>query len=124
MYLLQCVNGNLEPTTKPYIKYPADTKSNTTIVLNQDTSFSYLFTDQLLSSVNNYPNLDELFSTYRAQTASGAHVSTFGRNAQARGDDGKLYSKYNELSTPYVLYNWEVRFHAPMQLADSLLKSQ
>jgi len=31
---------------------------------------------------------------------------------------------YNELKTPYALYNWELFFHTPVILADKLSKSQ
>jgi hypothetical protein len=32
--------------------------------------------------------------------------------------------EFAELSKPYTEYNWELGFHAPMQVADALLKSQ
>jgi hypothetical protein len=34
------------------------------------------------------------------------------------------FAKYNELSRPYSLYNWEIGFHALMTLVDRLLQNQ
>lgn len=48
------------------------------------------------------PDLDEMFGLY---SSSGGSV-------------------YNELAAPYSIYNWELFFHTPAMLADSLSKSQ
>ena len=40
------------------------------------------------------------------------------------GYKDKGQTSYNELKQPYSLYNWELCFHAPMQLVDHLLTTQ
>jgi hypothetical protein len=34
------------------------------------------------------------------------------------------YASFNELSQPYTLYNWEMGFHGPIELADHLHQGQ
>ncbi len=76
--------------------------------------FYHSFIHDLLSQLTT-GNLDDLFNYYLTVTDK---IDAYG------GYLGKDGSSYNELKSPYALYNWEAGFHAPMQLVDRLLKSQ
>jgi hypothetical protein len=81
-----------------------------------------------LYDVNAYPavtelntgDLDELFNYYRRLYPNlGDMLPAFGGYSGAGGQ-----TSYHELTQPFALYNWELCFHAPMQLVERLLKSQ
>jgi hypothetical protein len=78
--------------------------------------FSHSFVHDLLSKLMT-SNLDGLFDYYLTQVAD--KVDAYGGGTDANGN-----VLYHELKRSYSLYNWEAAFHAPMQLVDSLLKSQ
>jgi hypothetical protein len=65
--------------------------------------------------------LRAVFEIFRTNLDVGA---AFGFADTEQGADGKKYPTYNELAAPYALYNWEVGFHAPMELADALFQNQ
>ncbi len=75
--------------------------------------FHHGFTHNLLGALN-LGGIDGLYDAYRQLPAS-ALDDAFG------GNPGSVF---HELKRPYALYNWELGFHAVMQLADRQLKAQ
>lgn len=67
----------------------------------------------------NTDNLDDLFKYYQGLSKEEIKQA-FGHYV----DEEDNQPSYNELKLPYSLYNWEVCFHAPMQVVEHLLKSQ
>jgi hypothetical protein len=76
-----------------------------------------------LTNANGYENLDKLFGTFGEQSPD-VQSSAFGEGSSAIASNGNRYYQYDEMSTPYSIYNWEVGFHAPMELAEILFNSQ
>jgi hypothetical protein len=99
--------------TEPYFEVP-----KTGVTVHQDgtvLSFSHSFVHNLLSKLMT-SNLDGLFDYYlKVPDKNDAYGGVSNTNGNA---------PYHELKQSYSLYNWEAAFHAPMQLVDSLLKSQ
>lgn len=87
--------------------------------------FSHPFAHELLGHLGD-SDLDALFSYYAEKTDPGKPTTLTQDPAEAYGLHGSLDGKplYNELRRSYALYNWEAVFHAPMQLADRLLKAK
>ncbi|MBC6436132.1 hypothetical protein FM036_45015 [Nostoc sp. HG1] len=79
-------------------------------------NFYHPFAHELLSKLMT-SNLDGLFDYYLNQVTD--KVDAYGGRTDVNGN-----VLYHELKRSYSLYNWEAAFHAPMQLVDSLLKSQ
>jgi hypothetical protein len=75
-------------------------------------TFYHPFVHELLGKLMT-GNLDALFSYY---------LNNVSDKADAFGADPKAI--YHELNRSYSLYNWEVAFHAPMELVDRQLKAQ
>jgi ABC toxin-like protein/neuraminidase-like protein len=92
-------------TTLPNIKY-----------INSTTSepFYHKYASQILSQLLATDDPTDVF-TFLSNIQDTDYATAFGRNAN--GD-------FHEQNNPYALYNWELGFHAPMLLADRLLKSQ
>lgn len=78
----------------------------------QQANFYHPFVHELLGKLT-ASNLDDLFDYYLNGVSD--NDDAFGHDADAT---------YHELKRAYSLYNWEAAFHAPMLLADRLLKSQ
>ena len=102
-----------EQTTSVKVHYPEK-------LSKQDLGFYHPFAHQLLGTINT-GNLDTLFDYYLNKipdnkiTVEPGKLDAFGADTD---------TTYHELKRSYSLYNWEVAFHAPMQLVDRLLKSQ
>jgi hypothetical protein len=82
--------------------------------------FSYSSISNILSSLN-ADKLDDLFNYYSALYSSPPSAEMEYAFGSYHDEDNK---SFHELKQPYSLYNWEVCFHAPMQLVEYLLKSQ
>ena len=80
------------------------------------SNVSHPFVHELLSSVTT-GGTDELYTYLREKV-----VDTNSAFGAFLNDEAK--PSYNELKAPYALYDWEVAFHAPMQVADRLVKAQ
>ena len=80
------------------------------------SNVSHPFVHELLSSVTT-GGTDELYTYLREKV-----VDTNSAFGGFLNDEAK--PSYNELKAPYALYDWEVAFHAPMQVADRLVKAQ
>jgi hypothetical protein len=80
------------------------------------SNISHPFVHELLSSVTT-GGTDELYTYLREKV-----VDTNSAFGAFLNDEAK--PSYNELKAPYALYDWEVAFHAPMQVADRLVKAQ
>lgn len=76
-------------------------------------NFRHAFSRELLGSLNHINGVDEMYAYYQGPT--------YDKN-DAFGSDAQVV--YHELKRPYALYNWEIGFHAVMQLVDRQLKSQ
>ena len=107
----------------PLVQYDQQPGANSKsqIMLTKTTSFvfNHTFVDPLqkyVNVVNNAKAVGDLYGQF-ATLSAAAHVA---------GDDpfGKTKEGYNELMSPYALYNWELGLHAPMALIDGLLQAQ
>jgi hypothetical protein len=121
IYSLQAVDLS-EP--KPYKSEPFFEVTQAIVEVKIEANvdkvkFYHPFVHNLLSKLM-MSNLDGLFDYYLTQlTDKTEKDDAYGGETDANGN--KLY---HELNRSYSLYNWEAAFHAPMQLVDSLLKSQ
>ena len=77
--------------------------------------FYHPYIHDLLGRVSD-ENLDRLFGYYQDPTATAVDMN------EAFGADAK--ATYHELKRSYSIYNWELGFHAPMQIVDRMLKAQ
>ncbi len=62
-----------------------------------------------------FPDFEEFFKNNTKDFKFGQYTNS------KKTSSGKIY---HELKEPYSLYNWELFFHTPMALADSLSKAQ
>jgi hypothetical protein len=100
-----------------------DTDAQLAITEQQSYTFSYLSIYKLLSALNT----DQIGNLYKYYlTLYDINDSTKEKMADVYGAyyDDKGQPSYHELKRLYSLYNWEVCFHAPMQLVDRMLTSQ
>jgi len=114
IHSLQATNNDL-----PFlIKTPPHFSDGTTSVVlnygNSQLNFYHPFIHELLGKLIT-GSLDALFAYYLNFNDPTEKDDAYGGNGTAQ---------YHELKRAYSLYNWEASFHAPMQLADRLLKSQ
>ncbi|MBC7816723.1 MAG: hypothetical protein IAG10_07540, partial [Planctomycetaceae bacterium] len=96
--------------------YFSDRETTSTFKYGSEFIFAHQFTNRLVAdlSTRGLPGLFDVF--HRLQKESEEE------KGNAFGSDSK--AKYHELKRPYSLYNWEAAFHAPMLIADRLLKSR
>ncbi|KAK6511383.1 putative Insecticidal toxin complex protein TccB2 [Arthrobotrys musiformis] len=110
----------------PSVTYPTDpklaTKSSIQITSNKQYTFNHTFIDPLLKRINTTNNLAGIyddFSTLSVAANENIPDDPFGRSKLR-----DVSNSYNELMSPYGIYNWEFGLHAPMTLIDSLLNAQ
>ena len=85
---------------------------------NEHISFYHVFSNNLLSKINSQ-DLKDFFSYNLSDSIDRS-------DAFGSFDDDNITATpeiYHELKRPYSIYNWEMFFHIPMLLADSLSKS-
>lgn len=125
IYSLQAVGGStaaFDPTQRPYVQYPRTAPSTSTLQISKASlGFYHPFSHTLLSIANATDDINPLFTEYRAEYTTDQ--TDFGLSG-SETVDGQTYPTFNELSKPYALYNWEVGYHAPMEIADALLRNQ
>jgi hypothetical protein len=99
-------------TSPPYVSYASGLHGSEVrffgINPSWDESFSHNFVHFLLGTLSSAEDLNDLFEYYDKTLPVSFVGESFG--AEARGT-------YNELATPYAVYNWELTFHVPMALA-------
>lgn len=88
------------------------------IGLNPSEKFFHSFLPDLLGKVTQ-TDLSNLFGF--KVTDPNIKVDTFGGYDEDK--DTNTPQTYHELKRPYSIYNWELFFHAPMMLANSLSES-
>jgi len=76
-------------------------------------SFSNTWASGLLGTLTSTNDLNTLYAAISTLTSS-----------DALGQVGSSGNTYNELARPNSIYSWEVGFHAPMALVNSLLNTQ
>ncbi len=112
----------LSTDTEPYF---VDNTTSVTVSYQETTArtFYHPFIHELLGKLMT-GKLDDLFSYYLTIYLTNQNYFFPAKydKADVYGADDKVI--YHELRRSYSLYNWEAAFHAPMQLADRLLKSQ
>jgi hypothetical protein len=81
--------------------------------------FNHPFVHQLLGKLN-AEKLDNLYSFYSNITNDDDIKDAYGFNES----DEFGFAPFHELKRSYSIYNWEAAFHAPMLLADRMLKAQ
>jgi hypothetical protein len=111
-------------STAPFI---ADTESGTIGVItipdsSSSIGFWHPFAHGLLGKLTT-GGLNDLFKYYVDRYSNGTFIENDDTYGENRTSDAEK-PQYHELKRPYSLYNWEAGFHAPMLLADRLLKSQ
>jgi Tc toxin complex TcA C-terminal TcB-binding domain/Neuraminidase-like domain/Salmonella virulence plasmid 28.1kDa A protein len=125
IYSLQATGGSaivFDPTQRPYVQYPRSSPSTSTLqVAGTGLGFYHPFSHTLLSIANATDDVDPLFTEYRAEY--NVDQTDFGLSG-TETVNGQTYPTFNELSKPYALYNWEVGYHAPMEIAGALLRNQ
>ncbi|KAL6885786.1 hypothetical protein GGI43DRAFT_418859 [Trichoderma evansii] len=120
MYSLQdpATGVPFNPKGRPHVRYPVNTLDSIMTMKGKDIPFHHKFVHGLLNQLNQTDTLKPLFASLCRQC--DADKSAFGHVLDKPGGD----ASFNELSQPYSLYNWELGFHAPMELAGNLLQSQ
>lgn len=89
--------------------------------------FFHPFTNKLLRAANkSQEDIGPILRVFKTLGARTSTISTgaFGLKSSEVASDGRTYPTYSELSQPYSNYNWELGFHAPMQMAQNLMTSQ
>ncbi|KAF7513140.1 hypothetical protein GJ744_010536 [Endocarpon pusillum] len=89
--------------------------------------FFHPFTSRLLGAASkSIDKIDPILDVLNKPGSLDVTIAeaAFGAGPGETGADGKSYPSYSELSRPYSNYNWELGFHAPMQIATNLLTSQ
>lgn len=128
MSSLQRASDNTMPYfgAAPEVVYATATTPNGVITYPDGTTdnFYHPFSNKLLEAASQSTDFKSITSVFGAMTDTSIYASTYGGEGTEIGVDGIQYQKFNELQTPYALYNWEVGFHAPMELAETLLNSQ
>lgn len=82
----------------------------------QEVRFSHLFVNRLFNEAKGIDSFDHIFQTLS---------DNFDKNKLPFGKSWSLDNQiFNEVYEPSAIYNWEIGFHAPLQLADALLKGQ
>jgi DNA-binding transcriptional MerR regulator len=100
----------------PYFEASDNTQYQFSVQINGSAhNFYHPYAHDLLGRVNG-DSLDSLFGYYQDPTVAAVDM------AEAFGDD--TIAKYDELKRSYSIYNWELGFHAPMQLVDRMLNAQ
>jgi len=102
-------------TTVPYLQYPNGLNGASVQVYFNDPAlgttrqetFFHQFAHRLLGTVDNSNSLTKLFDFY-TNLPDTQIPDSFGFDPST--------NSYNELKTPYAIYNWELTFHAPMAL--------
>ena len=108
--------GAEAPPLESTVPYFADAlvRTEANVTANAGSLFTHTFAGALLGRVHT-GGVDALYETYAERYDRAVE------RADTYGLDGVAY---HELRRPYALYNWELGFHAPVLLADRLLKSQ
>ncbi len=126
MHSFQATDYTSQPplsSLMPLVRYDQQPgpSSKSSIVLT--TSSSYVFNHTFVDPLQKY--IDPI-NTAKAVTDLYAQFATLSAAADTAGDDpfGKSSDGFNELMSPYALYNWELGLHAPMALIDGLLQAQ
>jgi len=120
IHSLQLTGGGSTPEfmeREPY--FEATNAANTHLTAHLigtgvSSNFYHDYVHELLGRVSG-ENLDRLFGYYQDPTAAVDKTDAFG---------GDVTATYHELKRSYSIYNWELGFHAPMQLVDRLVKAQ
>jgi hypothetical protein len=117
---------------EPCVRYSVNTAATAALdrngVVYYDASntdfFFHPFTSKLLAAATkSIDKIDPIFDALNNPDVKVAEAA-FGVGPVEPSADGKSYPTYSELSRPYSNYNWEIGFHAPMQIAQGLLSSQ
>lgn len=119
----------------PFVKYSIASDETATldrqgVVHYSSTStdlFFHPFTNNLLRAANrSLDNIGPIIGVFNKPGSLSTAIAegAFGVKSREVGSDGASYPTYSELSRPYSNYNWELGFHAPMQVAQNLMTSQ
>lgn len=77
--------------------------------------------DPLLKQINNSDDLGVIYGDFLTLSQT---TDTSGDNPFGTVQKSGASTSYNELMSPYGIYNWEIGLHASMTLIDSLLLAQ
>jgi hypothetical protein len=92
----------------PSVQYTTTDSKSLFVANRTNITFNHTFVDKLLRETSSN-SLDNFFTAFN-KDASNATDDLFGKANT---------STYNELRSPYGLYNWEMGLHAPMLLVQS-----
>ena len=109
--------GDQEPSYENRAPYFQDLQTGAVIQAmpgDAVVGFTHRISSDLLGRVQ-IGGLDDLFEYYEGSILPADTDAAF-------GEDGS--GIFNELKSPYALYNWEAAFHAPMLLVENLLNAQ
>jgi hypothetical protein len=110
----------------PYIQYSSSTVPDAQIYYTGTTSedFFHPYAHQLLAAASSSDDFKSILNVFTPINDTPSLNSLYGGDGSEVGASGLTYPKFNELKAPYALYDWEIGFHAPMEMADALLNSQ
>ncbi|KAK6529744.1 putative Insecticidal toxin complex protein TccB2 [Arthrobotrys megalospora] len=110
----------------PSVTYPTEPKSATRstiqITSNKQYTFNHTFIDPLLKQINTTNNLTAMYDDFSTLSVTANETIPDDPFGRVTLPDNSV--TYNELMSPYGIYNWELGLHAPMTLIDSLLTAQ
>jgi hypothetical protein len=81
-------------------------------------------TRQLLVAASSSDDFDSILNVFTPINDVTNLNSLYGGDGSEVGADGLTYPKFLELKSPYAIYNWEMGFHAHMEMGGALLNSQ
>ncbi|KAK6334785.1 putative Insecticidal toxin complex protein TccB2 [Orbilia javanica] len=110
----------------PSVAYPTEpklkTRSSIQITSTKQYTFNHTFIDPLLKQINTTNDLTAMYEDFSNLSATTNQILPDDPFGRIELPDNSM--SYNELMSPYGIYNWEVGLHAPMALIDSLLNAQ
>ena len=129
LYSYQDEGGPLSPlslfSSAPMITYPGNSPQQPIFQPNNNSSSAQNFYDQfshnLLEQTSTASDVSGIFSFFeKTITQPSDMADAFGNTQPPFG----FSSDYNELQTPYALYNWEIGCYAPMTMMNKFLATQ
>lgn len=110
----------------PYIQYSTSTAPDAQIYFTSTTSESFFhpLAHQLLAAASSSDDFKSILNVFTPINDATSLSSLYGGDGSEVGADGLTYPKFHELKSPYAVYNWEIGFHSPMEMAGALLNSQ
>lgn len=112
--LFSLQEGYFADISAPFEIFNSDSHGSSIKIQKINQPFFNNYPSNFLGNIN-LPDLEEFFKNNTKDFNFGLYIDS------KKAASTKIY---HELKSPYSLYNWELFFHTPMTLADSLSKAQ